>query len=375
MLKGNHEKVFEVVDTDLDYKGWIAIHTLKNNIAFGGCRFDLSVDKEMVMELARCMTLKLASHGLPTGGAKGGLCVDPRRADIKEVIKSFAQKSKEILTTQVILGKDLGATDEMMTTLYQALDVPQMYLSQKHWPHRNVPDRLNLLRGYRKHMTGLGVAYAAHSLFNSRLSDRKVIIQGAGAVGMGAAFRFEEFGAKVVGISDAKNCIYRSEGFSFLELQQWVEQGQIQTSHLPENVECLENSKLFEQVADICVLAATSNSVTKEHSENMKVEAVIEGSNFGLQNEARECLQTKKVVVVPDVIASSSSAAMVCHQISQGNLFTEGELWDKILSSIREAVQKSVEVANIENCDLRQAYTEIVAPDLLEKAQAQKQVA
>lgn len=375
MINENHEKVFEIVDRELDFKGWIAIHTLNNNIAFGGCRFDLSVDKEMVMELARCMTLKLASHGLPTGGAKGGLCVDPRRPDINAVVQSFAKKSKEILTSQVILGKDLGATDEMMMALYQALDIPQMHLSQKIWPHRNVPQRLNQLRGYRKHMTGLGVAYAAHSLFDSRLSGQRIIIQGAGAVGMGAAFRFEEFGAKVVGMSDAQSCIYRSEGFRFSELEQWVERGQIQTSRLPDSVEYCENSKLFEKTADICVLAATSNSVTEKNAQDMKVEAVIEGSNFGLQDQARKHLQNQSVTVVPDVIASSSSAAMVCHQIAQGNLYTEGELWDKILNSIRLSVKKSVEVATSEACDLRQAYKEVVAPALLQETREQQKVA
>ncbi|MBC7743449.1 MAG: hypothetical protein H7061_14730, partial [Bdellovibrionaceae bacterium] len=108
------KKLYSIDNRDLDYKAFIYVDSIRNGMAFGGCRFAPTVTEEEVTQLAQCMSLKLAPHGLPVGGAKGGLAVDPKNPKIFEILADFASQMKPLLSETVVLGKDLGASNEMM---------------------------------------------------------------------------------------------------------------------------------------------------------------------------------------------------------------------------------------------------------------------
>jgi glutamate dehydrogenase (NAD(P)+) len=360
-------EVFELHDKELDFDAYISIDTLRNGLAFGGCRFASNVTKEEVMQLAQCMTWKLCAHNLPVGGAKGGVRVDPHNPHIKEILRRFAVAAKEILSSKVLLGKDLGATSEIVDSMYESIHIPQLHLLKRRPSSENVPDRLRDFAGYQNHMTALGVAWSADTAFKGDAYGKTAIIQGFGAVGLGSVVRLARIGVRVLGISDARIGVYNKAGFPTEVLLEAGKAGVLDgTSRgLPYKHEVVESNKLLCREADIVVLAAASNSVSKELAMKISAQTVIEGSNFGLCPDARQVLFDRGVLVVPDVLANSTSAALVAHQMASLNTYSHDRLWNKIERSITSSVQTCMEIAKSEKIDIRDAYTNFLVPKVL----------
>ena len=201
-------------------RGWLVVDTLVDDLAFGGFRFHPGVTAQEVRDLARCMTWKLACHGLPTGGAKAGLALDPRREDCLGILERFVAAVKEPLLSHVMLGKDMGASDQLIDQVYTCLKVPQMHTTRRRRGERNIPERLRELQGYCTHMTGRGVAVAAHAATGG-LEDVRVGIQGFGLVGAGSAYRLSQMGADIVALADVNRTVQGSD----MPLAELIEKG------------------------------------------------------------------------------------------------------------------------------------------------------
>lgn len=360
-------KLHRIENKKLNYKAYLCVDSVKNGLAFGGCRFSPSVTAEEVAELAACMSLKLAPHGLLVGGAKGGFAVDPQNPLIFEILADFANQMKSVLLNTVVLGKDLGATDEMMDHLYHSIGSPQLTPVQKNAPKGKTPNKIREFDGYIKNMTGQGVAWSAEAYYGHQISKKRAVIQGAGAVGVGTAIRLIEMGAKIVAISDKITTVYCEAGLPAQFFIEMISGGLIQIEKLPPNYILMPSESLYSLEADIMILAAASHSVHVQHAKNFAVELVVEGSNFGLVEPAREILFKSNIVVIPDVIASSSSAAMVAHQMSTGNRTPESQLWHHIKVAIQSTARETLEIAKSEGIEPRAAFKEILAPALLEQ--------
>lgn len=361
----SNSKLHTVDNPELGYKAYISVNALKGGMAFGGCRFSPSVTADEVSELAYCMSLKLAPHGLPVGGAKGGFAVSPKNPKIMEIVADFGVKMSELLKTNVVLGKDLGATDEMMDHIYKSAGFPQLSPVHLKFPNKSVPGRIRDLTGYTKNMTGKGVSWAARSYFEDKIAKQSVIIQGAGAVGVGTAIRLMDMGAKVIGISDKDRTVYRKDGLPREFFSNAIQGGQIDPTVLPRNTEVMSSESLYSLPANILILAAASRSVFDEHAAKVQAELVVEGSNFGLLESARTLLFKRGLMVIPDVIASSSSAAMVAYQMSTGNGISEDDLWKRIENSIDMAAKETFQVSRSEKIEPRSAYVDILVPRYL----------
>jgi len=122
-----------------------------------------------------------------------------------------------------------------------------------------------------------------------------------------------------------------------------------------------ERDTLFSVSADLLILAASSWSVSADHAEQIIAPLVVEGCNMGLVDAARDRLHARGVRVVDDILASSSSAAMVCHQIATGNGLGERELWERITSAITTHVQDAVTASVATGGTLRSAYLSQIA--------------
>jgi len=364
--------VIEIDEPDLDFTGYVCLSSLAGGLAFGGCRFDRSVTRADVVELARCMSAKLAGHGLPCGGAKGGLRVDPQRADIHAVVQRFAERAAPLLTSRVVLGKDLGASNDLLDHLYDCLGISQLHLVQRLPGGGDVPDRLRALQGYVPHMTGLGVAWATRAAVGRDLGGLRVLIQGAGAVGMGAAVRLSAMGARVVGICDIETAVIKRGGFAAAALARATTGGRIDASDPALACdEVIAPRDLLARDADVLVLAAASNSVDLACAAQIRAGVVVEGANFGLVAGGHDVLTRRGALAIPDVIASSSSAAMVAHQIAARNAVPPDVLWARIESSIERSVREAIAIARRERTSVRAAYLAAIVPAAIAAADAQ----
>jgi glutamate dehydrogenase/leucine dehydrogenase len=360
-------EIFELHDKELDFDAYICVDSLRRGLAFGGCRFDLSVTKDVVVQLAQCMTWKLAAHGLPVGGSKAGLRVNPKNPRIGEILKKFAQAAKHLLAEKVLIGKDLGASNEMIDAVYESISIPQLHLLKRRPGSESVPNRIRDFSGYQSHMTALGVAWAADTALRPNTLGKTAVIQGFGAVGLGAAVRLSNIGVRVVGVSDARIGVFNANGFPTDVLIAAGNRGVLDgtAQGLPYFHEVLESDDILTREVDIVVLAAASNSVSAELAKKISAPLVVEGSNFGLVPEARRILFERGIVVIPDVLANSTSAALVAHQMATLNKLSHERLWRKIEAAVIKNVRESMEVARTERIDIRNAYTEILVPRIL----------
>jgi len=297
--------------------GWLALANPEAPLAFGGTRITPTVSRDEVVGLARAMDQKLAVHGIPVAGAKAGVVATPEEAP--EALAELARRARHLLGSRVVLGKDMGATNALIDGLYRSVGLDQ--LAPIRAEHPSAPGRLRDLAGYRKRMTALGVLWSAQELLGS-VAGLRVAVQGWGVVGAGSAWRLRHAGARVVAASD---------------LDGWAPDPDPSG---PLEVRAGPARELFGCACDVLVLAAASNSVDAAEAETVRAAAVIEGSNFGLTVGARQVLARRGIPVVPDVIASSSSAAMVGWQLATGNALRPDELWARIEAAIRRAVRE-----------------------------------
>jgi len=357
----NHQEVHRVWSPELEIEAWLVIDSMQDGLSFGGARFRCGTTEAEVRELARSMSWKLAGHGPPIGGAKAGFACDPGHPALPAFLKLFAQTLRPILQSRVILGKDLGASDALLDLLYREVGSPQLAPVRAKHPGGAVPSRLRDLVGYRRHMTGLGLAVACDEALGEDLCGQRVLIQGFGAVGAGSAARLVERGAVVVGVSDISGSVINPAGLPLdLLLSASAPDGHLDRAKLAELGDFASCDALFSVDADLLVIAASSHSVTAELASGVKTAWVAEGANFGLTPEARSVLHRRGVRVLPDILANSAAAAMACRQMACGNLLDEGALWDAITGSIRENTRRAIARAQADRCTLRTAWLRLI---------------
>jgi len=308
--------------------GWVSVASETRGLAFGGTRVSGDVTAEEVEALSWNMHRKLLPVGLPTGGAKAGLRVDPQDPLLLEKARAFGERARTLLTTSVVLGKDMGATNQVMEAIYAGAGVPQLFLAKARGD--SCPDRMGDLAGYRPHMTGLGVAWAARAARRGEMEGARVLVQGWGVVGRGSAVRLEEMGARVVGHSDVDGARVGEQS--------------------------LERDALLGLEADVLILAAGTGSVGAALAETVSAHLVVEGANLALTADARKLLYERGVEVVPDCIASCSSASLVASQLATGNSGHPGEIWARIEAGIETSVREARALGVQEDIPLREAF-------------------
>jgi glutamate dehydrogenase (NAD(P)+) len=333
-----------VEDQDAGFGGYLVVNASDRAVSFGGTRIDMSVTRDMVFELAENMSLKLAGHGSPVGGAKAGLRASPGDPRLKQFLIRFAEECRELLTSTTILGKDMGAKQWMLDEIYQSLNMPQLGVARRDRHASRCPDRLFELDGYIANMTGQGVFWSIEEALRGALPGARVLIQGFGVVGSGVAWHLERSGVRVVGVSDRNKAVVDPGGMDLETLMTAKDgDGVLAEDQLPDSCVVIARDELLAQDADVLVLAAGSYLVDGGAAALIQTPVVVEGANLALTLDARRVLHAKSVRVVPDVVASSASAALVGHQIAAGNTLSPRMLWADIEANIKhntEAVER-----------------------------------
>jgi glutamate dehydrogenase (NAD(P)+) len=210
-------------------------------------------------------------------------------------------------------------------------------------------------------MTGLGIAWSIQALEGPRLDGMRVAIQGFGAVGAGAAVRLSALGAQVVAVSDVDGAVIDPSGLDLSRLLVAQQMGGRLDRAILEPHQSAHRDSLFEVESDLLVLGAASHSVSATHAEGVRAPRVVEGANFGLTANARVRLHARGVQVIPDILANSSSAAMVALQMASGNRLSDAALWSRIEESIQSATRRSAIRAREEATTLREAWVQLLS--------------
>ena len=331
----------------------------------GGLRYHPQVDLDEVKSLAFWMMIKNSLAGVPYGGGKGGLQIDPKNLTNKE-IKEITEKFVELIYQDIgpkfdVPAPDVGTDDQIMKIIakkYQELtkDKTKAVVTGK-------PINFGGSRG-REQATGLGGFYILENyLKHFKIKNSKnleIVIQGFGNVGSYFAKFASENGFKVVAVSDSSGAIYEKKGLNIKKLIQIKNQkGEVaKYADLVKSSKKINPNNLLYLKCDILIPAALEKQITIENYQKIRAKYILELANGPLTAEADEKFAKFKNKVIPDVLSNSGGVIVSYFEWLQ-NLKKQKWSEKKVFSELKKYLSKSSEqvfnIANQYNCDLRTA--------------------
>ena len=314
----------------------------------GGVRYHPRADLDEVRALASLMTWKTALVGLPYGGAKGGIEVDPSKLstdELNRLTRRYTINIEHLLGPyRDIPAPDLGTNAQTMAWMMDAYG--QLH---GHSPAA-VTGKPVEMRGSlgRESATGQGVTFIAEEAVHEsgkKLSDVRVIVQGFGNVGYWATQLMHRQGAKIVGVSDVNGAIYDPNGLDMDAVgQHHHESGTISNFVQADH---LSNAGLLELDCDVLVPAAIDNVITHENASNIKAKLLLEAANHPITPAADEILSDMGVTVLPDILVNSGGVIVSYFEWTQNlqefrweETQVNGELQRIITQAYKEVMQK-----------------------------------
>jgi glutamate dehydrogenase (NAD(P)+) len=345
-------------------EAYLVVDASDHELSFGGMRVDEQVSPGAVSELSDNMSLKLAGQRCAVGGAKAGVRAAPDHPALRPFLRRFADRCRTELSSSTILGKDMGAQQWMVDEIYASLGHPQLEIARHRFEDGALPRRLCDLTGYVTHMTGRGVYWSLEQALEGSALGARVLVQGFGVVGAGITWHLARAGAQIIGVSDRDKSILRREGLDAnVLLAARDEVGTILRDRLPASWHASDRDELVVTDADVLVLAAGSYVVDGALASRVRVPLVIEAANLALTNEALYLLHERGVRAVPDVVANSSSAALVARQVVAGDRHDPDRLWEQIEGNIRRNTDEALSMAAEWDVPPKLAFRRLVGVD------------
>ena len=339
----------------------------------GGIRFHPNVTREEIKALSMLMSWKCALVGLPFGGGKGGVIVEPRNLNKRE-LESLSRGYVRSIFPLIGPKKDIPAPDintnpqiiDWMTDEYSKLkgkEVPAAFTGK------------SLQKGGlegRKEATGYGgvvVLKKLGQILGLKPEQTTVAIQGFGNVGSNFARFVSEEGYKVVALSEVGGGSYLEAGFTpdkVLECRK--EKGEIAGCYC-KGLVCdykggkeITNRELLEMDVDILVPAAVEDVITEGNADRVKANYIIAMANGPVTNKAYQILYQKGKVVIPDILSNAGGVIASWFEYRQGK---EGKKWEKekvfskLDDKLGEVFDQVWQVAQRKEIDLKTAAFEI----------------
>ena len=326
------------------YKGFRVQYSTTRGPSKGGVRYHPNIDMEETVALAMLMTWKCALTNLPYGGAKGGIAVDPHTLSLSENERLTRRYTSEILPIigpeKDIPAPDMGTDERNMAWMMDTYSVNAGF---------SVPGVVTgkpiVLGGSlgRTSATGDGVAIATMAALKSRginPANARVAIQGFGKVGYWTAVALENFGLKIVAVSDVAGGV---TGFKSVA-EVWDHYRANGNLNAP-GTESLTNEELMSLDVDVLIPAALADAITDENATKVKAKIVVEGANAPTTSGGDEVLNDMDVLVVPDILANAGGVVVSYFEWVQDNqnYFWSADEVKENLSSIMSRAINDVE--------------------------------
>ena len=342
----------------------------------GGIRYHQDVDLEEVKTLAFLMTLKTSLMGLPFGGAKGGVQVDPRELSVGErerLTRGFVRAAHSFIGPRV----DVPAPDVNTNAQTMAWFVDEYANIAGRFEPGVVTGKPLELGGSlgREEATSLGGAYVLRHYcdeHNLQKEATTVAVQGFGNVGRNIARILSSWGFKIVAVSDVSGGRYDSNGLALDELCAEKEQGCI-LSEAPGSAQHITNEELLELDVDVLIPAALSDQITAENAANVRAKIILEMANAPVSKDADAILEKNDVVIIPDILANAGGVIVSYFewvQNSSNDYWKLEEVHQKLEEKIIDAYLRVTKRADENKSNLRtasyeEAVTRIIAAEKL----------
>ena len=307
------------------FTGYRSVHSEHMEPVKGGIRFALNVNQDEVEALAALMTYKCALVETPFGGSKGGLCIDPRQYDERElelITRRFAYeliKRDLINPAQNVPAPDMGTSEREMAWI--ADQYARMNTTDINAKACVTGKPLNAggIQG-RVEATGRGIQFALREFFRhpedvakarltGKLDGKRIVVQGLGNVGYHAAkFLSEEDGAKITAIIERDGALVGA-ALDVEDVYQWIAKtGSVRDYPGATFVE--EGAKLLEAECDILIPAAMEGAIHLGNADRIQAPLIIEAANGPVTFGADEILRKKGTLIIPDMYANAGGVTV-----------------------------------------------------------------
>ena len=308
------------------FVGYRSVHSEHMEPVKGGIRYATNVSQDEVEALAALMTYKCALVETPFGGSKGGLCIDPRQYDEREleaITRRFAYeliKRDLIHPAQNVPAPDMGTGErEMAWIVDQYARMNTTDINAKACV-TGKPLNSGGIRG-RVEATGRGVQYALREFFRHRddmakagltgtLDGKRIVVQGLGNVGFHAAkFLSEDDGSKIIAVIERDGAVVNTAGLNIEDLRaHLVATGGVKGYAHGQYVE--DGATLLEADCDILIPAAMEGVIHIGNADRIKAPLIIEAANGPITFGADEILRRKGCVIIPDMYANAGGVTV-----------------------------------------------------------------
>jgi Glutamate dehydrogenase/leucine dehydrogenase len=299
------------------FEGYRVQHSSSRGPCKGGIRYHQDVDIDEVKALAAWMSFKCAVVNIPYGGGKGAVKVDPKMLSKGELQRLTRRYTASILPLigpeRDIPAPDINTNAEIMGwimdtySMFKGYTIPGVVTGK--------PLEIGGSLG-RKEATGRGVVLVTREILH-RLGQpvlgTKVAIQGLGNVGGTVAKLLFNEGCKVIAVSDVSGGIFDPKGLNIPEVLEYIEGGHgrfLKDYPEEESVKHITNEELLQAETDILIPAAIENQITEKIASKVKAKLIVEGANGPTTVDADKILESKNVMIVPDILANAGGVVV-----------------------------------------------------------------
>ncbi|TMM26084.1 MAG: Glu/Leu/Phe/Val dehydrogenase [Actinobacteria bacterium] len=326
----------------LAFEGYRVTHNVARGPSKGGIRYHPDVELDEVKALAMWMTWKCALMGIPFGGAKGGIAVDPKKLSPSELQRMTRRYTSEIINEigpeKDIPAPDVGTTPAVMAWIFDTYSMNKGHsvLGVVTGKPLNVGGSLGRLEA-----TAHGALYCIQEAIRKkemRMEGLRAVVQGFGNVGSFLAKFLAEQGAIVIAVSDSRGGIYNEDGLDVAAvLAHKQETGALEGLR---GAESITNEELILLDCDVLAPCALEQVITTANADQVKAKIIAEGANGPVTPAADEILDDRGVLILPDVLANAGGVVVSYFEWVQG---LQEYFWkeDEINSKLRDITTRA----------------------------------
>ncbi len=330
------------------FEGFRVQHHLTLGPTKGGVRFHPDVTIGEIAALAMWMSWKCALAGLPYGGAKGGVAVDPHqlsRDELERLSRRYMQELIPFVGPNVdVPAPDMGTNPQVMAWMmdtysnHMGCSVPAVVTGK--------PLEIGGTEG-RLEATGYGVAYLVKRYLEASsipLGKATVVIQGFGNVGSHAAIALLNYGARIVAISDVSGGYYHPGGLDVHDALRYLRQNRFLQGW--NGGDAINNEEILELPCTVLIPAALERVITEKNAARLRCRYLVEAANGPTSNAADDIIEARgDIEVIPDILCNSGGVIVSYFEWVQDlqSLFWERDEINRRLFSLLDKARQEVE--------------------------------
>ena len=321
------------------FEGYRVQHSSSRGPCKGGIRFHQDVDESEVKALSAWMTFKCAVVGLPYGGAKGGVKVDPAtlsHLELERLTRRFTAMIAPILGPERdIPAPDINTNGEIMAWLMDTYSMLKGYSVPGVVTGKPIDIGGSL---GRPEATGRGTMISTREILKKLgmpIEKTRIAVQGMGNVGSVSAKLLDELGASIVAVSDVSGGVHKESGLDVKDILSFLStRGNLLKDYKGAGVAHVTNEELLVVDCDVLIPAAIENQINKDNAANIKAKIIVEAANGPTTVEGDAILNERGIIAVPDILANAGGVVVSYFEWVQN---IQSLTWDE------EAIGKSLE--------------------------------